>query len=55
MPGAKCASGSVVGVGACRAAQGVVCACPKPYSPMSRPLCGERKSCGENLTKSDST
>ena len=53
MPGAECGTGSVVGGGARRAAQGAVCARPKPYSHVSRPLCGEHKSCGENLTQSD--
>ena len=52
MPGAECGAGSVVGAG--RAAQGAVYACPKPYSPASRPLCVEHKSYAENLTQSGS-
>ena len=55
MPGAERGAGSVAGVGAHRAVQGAVCACPKPYSPSSILLCGEHKSCRKNLTQSDST
>ena len=52
MPGAEHGVGSVVGAGTYRAAraQGAVCACPNPYSPISRPLCGEHKSNGEDMT-----
>ena len=53
MPGAGCGDGSVVGVCAHRAAQGAVCACPKPYSPMGRPVGAEHKSRRENVTQSD--
>ena len=55
MPVAECGAGSVAGVDACRAAQGAVCACTKPYIRASIPLCAEHKSCEENLTQSDST
>ena len=54
MPGAECQAGSVADAGACRAAQSAVCACPKPYSPASKPMSVEHKSWEENLTQSDS-
>ena len=55
MPGAEHGTSSVACAGACRAAQDTLCAYPKSYSPMSRPLFAEHKSCGINLTQSDST
>ena len=53
MPGDEHGAGSVADVGAHRAAQGAVCACPKPYSPMGRPVGAEHKSRRENVTQSD--